>query len=176
MIIDGCPHDFATLTTKVLPSHLQSLTLAMRSPTPLSEFAERKKGVRSLLKARGLSTDFSGSYIFIEDSKPLYVGISRTVFGRLRSHVYGDTHTSATLAFRMADAAAAKALGANQATTRDAAMRDTTFKALFRQKRSELHKFTVAWTLIDNPVELYVFEVFAAMHFETGQWNTFETH
>ena len=35
---------------------------------------------------------------------------------------------------------------------------------------------SVAFIEIENPLELYVFEAFAAMTLGTHEWNTFRTH
>ena len=42
---------------------------------------------------------FQGMYVFSENGKPVYVGISRNVFSRIKQYFYGNTHFSASLAY-----------------------------------------------------------------------------
>ncbi len=42
---------------------------------------------------------FQGMYVFSENGQPVYVGISRNVFSRIKQHFYGNTHFSASLAY-----------------------------------------------------------------------------
>jgi hypothetical protein len=169
MTIDGCTHDLATLFGEVLPDHMRRLEAAMKAPMPMGVFAVAGVGVRSLLKKRGHADDFSGCYVLI-DTAPIYVGISRGVFARLRQHVTGRTHFDASLAYRMAEAEAP------HKKTRSAAMDDDAFGKLFETKRSYLRTLSVAAIAIENPVELYLFEVYAALALATSKWNTFRTH
>src|SRR5687767_6266457 len=99
MPIDDCRHTFEELATRILPSHMDRMRHAMLDPAPMETFAS--KGVRecrvSLANATEGSKDFSGCYLLLEAGKPLYVGISRKVISRLRQHVKGRDHYSASL-------------------------------------------------------------------------------
>lgn len=44
---------------------------------------------------------FQGLYIFSIKGEPIYIGISRNVFERIKQHVFGKTHYSASLAYRI---------------------------------------------------------------------------
>ena len=169
MTIDDCPHDFATLAGKMLPEKMEKLEAAMKSGLSMAEFSKPGEGVASILSKHGLTKDFSGCYVLV-DPQPIYVGISRGVFARLRQHVTGRTHFDASLAYRMAKE------DAPHKHTRDAAMGDVTFKKLFESKRDFLRKLKVATVTIDCPVELHLFEVYAALALKTSKWNTFRTH
>ncbi len=142
----------------------------MQSAMAMSDFAVSGVGVRSLLKKHGRTYDFPGCYVLIKAGKPLYVGISRAVFSRLRQHVMGKTHFDASLAYRMA------AAERPHTKTRGDAMQDPAFATAFQTHRAFLRTLQVAAIDIPNPVELYLFEVFAAMAFDTTTWNTFRTH
>ena len=168
--LDGCNHDFATLASKILPEHFARLQTSMAAPLAMHDFAQPKVGVAALLKRHGRGNDFSGCYVLSADSSPWYVGISRSVFKRLRDHVTGGTHYNATLAYRMAKGDEAHGL------TRDKAMATADFLNRFTAKRQELRGFHAAYVEIPNPVELYLFEVYAAMTLKTTRWNTFRTH
>jgi hypothetical protein len=170
MAIDGCKHSFGELAGSVLPGYMGELRRQMANPIGLSEFAVEGIGVSSLLVRLRLSADFSGCYVLLDAGRPNYVGISRGVLQRLRQHVRGTTHFDASLAYRMATARQPH----NQ--TRSAAMEDAAFHAAFREAQTYLRGLQVAFLEIDNPVELYLFEAFAAMEFDTCDWNTFATH
>lgn len=168
-MVDACTHDFATLASSVLPGHMRRLEDAMRAAFSLREFSVPRVGVRALLSRHGRREDFSGCYVIMAEH-PVYVGISRGVFKRLRQHVTGRTHSDATLAYRMAEEAV------NHSTTRAGAMADPEFLAVFQAKRGYLCGLRAAAVEIANPVELVLFEVYAALALGTSTWNTFRTH
>lgn len=98
------------------------------------------------------------------------MGISRGVLKRLVQHLNFDSHYSASLVYRMATEDYPHEM------KRDQAMKDEQFKAAFLSAQDRLRKMTVAWVEIQNDLELYLFEVFAAMRLNTETWNTFRTH
>lgn len=55
-------------------------------------------------------------------------------------------------------------------------MADVEFQSHFLDSQQFLRTLNVAFIEIANPLELYVFEAFAAMELDTCEWNTFETH
>ena len=59
---------------------------------------------------------------------------------------------------------------------RDQAMKDDQFRKTFLSVKARLHKMAVAFIDIENDLEQYLFEVYAAMKLDTGKWNTFRTH
>ena len=50
------------------------------------------------------------------------------------------------------------------------------FMKHFQLSQQYLRTLRVAFIEIENPLELYVFEAYAAMALETKVWNTFATH
>ncbi len=169
MPIDDCAHDFDALAGKVLPGYMRMLEDEIRAPIPMEQFAEPGPAIRRALTRAGYESDFSGCYVLI-DVAPIYVGISRKVFARLRQHVTGTTHFDASLAYRMALARSP------HSTTRQKAMMDPAFVSVFEDRRQYLRTLRCAAVAIENPVELYLFEVYAAMALQTTLWNTFRTH
>ncbi|MDO8963941.1 MAG: hypothetical protein Q7W30_05535 [Coriobacteriia bacterium] len=170
MTIDGCPYDFATLAADVLPARMRELRAHMLSPVSMSEFAVPGHGPKTIARRHGFDGDVSGCYVFMDGGAPIYVGISRHVFERLAQHVGRGDHLTATLAYRMA---AHDAPHGRWAAT---AMADPTFRAVFDSRRAYLAGLDVAVVEIPNPLELYLFEAYAAMELETSHWNTFATH
>ena len=59
--------------------------------------------------------------------------------------------------------------------TRSQAMNDVCFMAAFDQAKKRLAEHDVAFIQIVDVVELYLFEVYAAMELGT-EWNSFRTH
>ncbi len=170
MAIDQCPHSFAHLGAQVLPSYMAVLRQALADPLPLREFLARGEGPKHLRERIGSGRDFPGCYVLLDATSPIYVGIAGGVCKRLTQHVRGTTHYSASLAYRVAKDAAPHAM------SRDEAMRDEAFQAAFTAARAKLADMHIAAVRIENPLELYLFEVYAAMELDTHRWNTFETH
>jgi len=177
MPVDACTSTFTELAAVVMPGYMADLRRAMAAPHPLADFTTPGVGVRSILKRLGSSDDFAGCYVIVREGRPMYVGISRCVVSRLRQHCNGTSHFSATLAY----AVAKKKLSQNgadkiQGVTRDAAMKDVAVREAFDAARRLLRDCGVAFIEIPIAVELHLFEVYAAMELDTGEWNTFRTH
>ena len=77
MPIDGCPHDFVTLASEVLPARMDELREHMRDPIRMAEFAVRGDGPKTIASRHGFTVDISGCYVLMEGNRPVYVGISR---------------------------------------------------------------------------------------------------
>ncbi|GAB2950068.1 hypothetical protein GCM10027048_14040 [Hymenobacter coalescens] len=174
MSIDGCTHTFSDLAQTVLPAHMARLNEAIQHPWPASDFSQPGQGVATLAKRWGVPADFSGCYVLLDGTTPIYVGISRGVLNRLRQHMLGKDHFSASLAF----AVARKRHGSPKGTRKQLMNADETpdFGTAFEQAQLYLRGLSVSAIRIDNPLELYIFEAYAAMELETTEWNTFRTH
>ena len=174
MGIDGCEHSFEELAVDVFPAYMEELRSKMSKPIPLSDFAVKGDGPTTLSKRYGYVADPSGCYALIGGSRPVYVGISKHVFERIREHVLGSDHFTASLAYRIA-----YHRYPFQGTARDA-MQDVAFHHEFEKARAQLQSMSVAVMEISNPLELYLFEAYCAMELDTGVenggWNTFRTH
>jgi hypothetical protein len=177
MPIDACTNTFAELAAVVMPGYMADLRKAIATPHVLGDFTTPGVGVRSILKRLGRSADFAGCYVIVREGRPMYVGISRCVVSRLRQHCNGTSHFSATLAYAVAKKKFSQdGMGKIQGVTRDAAMKDPTVREAFDAARQLLRDGNVAFIEIANAVELHLFEVYAAMELDTGEWNTFRTH
>ena len=141
----------------------------MRRPYPASLFVEN--GPKTIQRMLKLGKDrIPGLYVFLVDRKPLYVGISRSIVERVRSHILGRGHNDASLAFKMAKK------NMNVDGERSSLMIKKRFKAAFIRAQRRLSGSQVSFVRIDDPVTRYLFEVYVAMKLRTGRWNTFETH
>ena len=170
MSIDGCRHSFEQLARAVLPDHLNRLRQAMRSPWQATRFARPGVGPKTIAKLLGLEGDFSGCYVFVRGSRPVYVGISRGVLARVRQHLCGRGHFDASLAYSMAQRSRPTP------GRRGDVMTNTRFRQAFHDAQQKLTRLKVATVTIENPLELHVFEAYAAMKLKTSKWNTFRTH
>jgi hypothetical protein len=170
MPIDSCSHTFEELASSVLPAHLSRLAEALAEPMPAQMFVGFKSATRDALARVGRSTDFPGCYVFIDTEKPVYVGISRGVVKRLVQHLNFESHYTASLVYRMASDDFPHEM------KRDQAMKDEQFREIFLSAQGRLREMSVAFIEIGNDLELYLFEVLAAMHLDTDVWNTFRTH
>ena len=170
MYIDDCSHSFDHLATVVLPSHMARLQEQLGLAKPAAEFSREKDGPVSVARRLGLAADFSGCYVLLEGERPVYVGISRKVLSRLRQHLRGRTHFDASLVYAVAQRRCPTP------GSRSAAMESLVFQHAFAEAQAYLRTLRVAFIEIENPLELYVFEAYAAMNLGTHEWNTFRTH
>ena len=170
MPIDDCPHTFQTLATDVLPAHMARLREAIASPISMRDFGTKGIGPATILKRLHRNSDFSGCYVLLDGGDPIYVGISRKIVRRLLDHTKGGDYYTATLAYRMA-----KVEHPNSQTANDA-MKDAAFMALFESKKAHIASLNVAFIGLDDPIEMYLFEVYCAMELDTFRWNSFRTH
>jgi hypothetical protein len=170
MPIDNCPHTFEHLVFAVLPDYMEKLRQAIKCPHNAAEFAIPGVGPVAIAKTVKLAADFSGCYVLLEQAKPIYVGISRRVLSRIRQHVTGKSHFDASLVYAVAQR--------KRPTPghRSQVMEDAVFQDEFMKAQQYLRGLSVAFIEIDNPLELYIFEAYAAMELETSDWNTFRTH
>lgn len=177
MPVDACTSTFAELAAVVMPGYMAQLRKAMAAPHQLADFSTPGVGMRTILKRLGRSSDFAGCYVIMQEGRPMYVGISRGVVSRLRQHCNGTSHFSATLAYSVAKRKLTQSsVGKIHGVTRDAAMKDAAVREALDAARQLLRDGSVAFIEIANAVELHLFEVYAAIELDTGEWNTFRTH
>jgi hypothetical protein len=170
MPIDQYPGTFDLLVGTELPALLDQLETSKQNPIPMGDFAIDGVGVASLTRNLGLTGDFPGCYLLLDGVRPFYIGISKGVLQRLRQHVRGTTHFDASLAYRIA------AHRMPHQHTRSRAMETEQFKDQFDAAKDYIRQLNVAYVRVNNPLVLYIFEPYCAMHFDTAEWNTFETH
>lgn len=170
MAIDNCPYSFEDLAEKILPGYFEDLQKIISAPHEMAMFAQKGVGKQTILKNLNKDSDFPGCYVLLEEKKPIYVGISRSIVQRLSQHVKGTTHLDASLAYRIATQ------NTPHNNQRDVAMADPNFKKEFEKAKSYLNSLKVAFIEIENDLEIYLFEAYCAMQLDTAQWNTFKTH
>lgn len=115
--------------------------------------------------------DFKGIYIFINDTTPFYVGISKGVIGRIFQHVKGHNHNTSTLAYNIGLRGHELLTGQKHQGQR----KELNFKTEVAPVKEFLLKQKIAFLNIKNDEELYLFEIFCSMQLRTPL-NTFHTH
>lgn len=173
MPINDCTKNYQYLVETEFPRYMRKLEEP--SKVPLKQFGNKGWGVTRLIKELDLQSDFKGCYVMFEKTEPVYVGISKCVISRLIQHVRGNTHFAATLAYRIANKGFEKEFPDNK-LSREEAMKNPSFIDLFTSAKERIKGMDVIFVEIKNPLELYIFEPYCAMKFNTDEWNTFETH
>ncbi|MFV5702589.1 hypothetical protein ACM55F_12030 [Flavobacterium sp. XS2P12] len=117
------------------------------------------------------SNEFKGLYIFGEEKDgrivPVYIGISRTVFRRLRQHAWGKNHNQCTLAYLKTKA---KRKLEGKETTRTTVTNEDMTPA-----KTVIQNYKVVLYSVPEDYDLYFLEVVLAGKFKT-KWNSFRTH
>jgi hypothetical protein len=130
-----------------------------------------KKKFEELGYSANESSEFKGLYIFGEEIDgrviPVYVGISRSVYRRLRQHAWGKKHNECTLAY-LKTRHQWKIVGkkTDRATITDEDMLPA---------KEIIQNYKVVLIPVKNDYDLYFLEVALAGIFST-KWNSFKTH
>lgn len=116
-----------------------------------------------------IKNELQGLYIFGKKDKigqiiPIYIGISRTVFRRLRQHTWGKKHNEATFAY----------LKAKTRLGHDKARLDLSLKEL-ESEQDEIKNYHLLVIPETNDYDLYFMEVYIAGSLKI-YWNSFKTH
>lgn len=122
-------------------------------------------------KKKNKENEFKGLYIFGEEIKgnvePVYIGISRTIFRRLKQHGWGQNHNECTLAY----------LWANHEYHKSDFKKGRKYFCNDELQLGRLKVQSFKVVLIPEPTDydLYFMEVALAGILKT-KWNSFKTH
>lgn len=117
-----------------------------------------------------IKNELQGLYIFGELNEeegkiiPIYVGISRTVFRRLRQHVWGNKNNEATFAYLKAK---------TRLGHKDKRLNMDVNELKLEQKEIKKHHIIVIPET--NDYDMYFMEVYISGRLKT-KWNSFKTH
>lgn len=116
-----------------------------------------------------------GLYVFGENQSgvviPVYVGISRSLYKRLKDHGWGKTHNTATLAHLIA-----KDLYPKNKWTFSSIRRESIQSHYDIEKaKKDIQNFNIVIYPVKNDYELYLYEVLLSGIWKT-KWNSFRTH
>lgn len=118
-----------------------------------------------------LKKDFQGIYIYLDGKIPFYTGISKGVINRTLQHTKGHNHQTSSLAYRLGQRNYETQIGEKWNRTRN----EFDFKNYCGDTKRFLGQRRLAFMPIENPIELYLFEVYCAMELRC-EMNSFETH
>lgn len=114
--------------------------------------------------------DFRGIYIFLHKKEPFYVGISRSVVNRILQHVKtGKSHYSASLAYKIACLQLE-----SEGKEIDFRRSELDYKAYIQPMQEMLMNQNIAVMPIGSDDEMYLFEVYCSLYFDT-KLNKFAT-
>ncbi|GIO35736.1 hypothetical protein J41TS12_05970 [Paenibacillus antibioticophila] len=177
MSINNTTYTFDQIVDEVAP--IKYNELQQSQAYSVSHFGVKNQGEKFLIKELGLpfQSDFKGLYVFYEDDKPIYVGISKNVLKRLRQHVKCEKQNESSLAYLLTLEHAKQNNISIPVETRANRMKNKRFYKLFNSTvRKRLLKMKVKFIEIDCDVTLYLSEVYFAMQLNTDKFNSFETH
>jgi len=167
------PKTFEELA-KALPELLEQLK-APEKRFGLKGYLAKGSGEKTAfraLKAAGLlpseteSSAFPGIYLLFHENAPFYIGISRNVLNRLKQHVAGKSHYSASLAYKLAKEQKPDFTGKRN---------EMKFEFINKAQNYILEHCKASVLPIYNAEQLYLLELYTAMQLKTP-YNTFETH
>lgn len=125
-----------------------------------------KKNARLLQK--------EGIYVFYEGLKPIYVGRSRNIPERIKSHSRSSSdHNSASFAFLLAKNKARNA-GINISATRGSLAKNSSFAKIYSEQKNRVANMRIKAVEIKDPETQAIFEIYASKKFKTD--NDFNTH
>lgn len=116
-----------------------------------------------------IKNELQGLYIFAEKDKsgqiiPIYIGISRTIFRRLRQHAWGNKHNEATFAYLKAKIRLGHDKGRLNLPIHE-----------IKLEQEEIKKYHLMLIPETNDYDLYFMEVYISGRLKT-KWNSFKTH
>ncbi len=156
MALHNCPHSFEQLATDVLPELHRQLAGRMRD----------SQTVQNLLSIPELLPNAQACYVFADDQRAIYVGITKNLRRRIFDHI-GDDTSRANLALRIA----AKNLAMPLRQIKLA----PSFKEAFSDARDYLKECRLSWIEIPDAMSLYLIEPYLAMMLDTHEYNMFDT-
>ncbi|MCK4361956.1 MAG: GIY-YIG nuclease family protein [Dehalococcoidia bacterium] len=113
-----------------------------------------------------------GIYVFYENDRPLYIGRSNRLRGRIQEHARESSgHNKATFAFNLAK----EALELTSNIPRKELERDPGFKMAFDEAKKCVREMKIRVIQIEDQVTQALFEIYAALALDTA-YNDFGTH
>ena len=169
MPIDNCPCSFDALAQKHFPQYFAELDAKRNKRITSDVFTREGNGYKRTMKSLGFKSDFQGCYVFFERDKPVYVGISQNVITRVWNHFNAVNHFGSNLVYKVACERQIIQQHRNDYTGQ-------AYREEFDLALKRVQSWSVTFLEIADHVSLYLFEVYAAMRYDTFEYNSFETH
>lgn len=133
------------------------------------------KKSKSITRTDLSSVPKRGIYLFIENKKYIYVGRTNRMRARLLEHGRESAgHNDASFAFKLAKIQAEK-IGIDIRQKRNDLVKIKQFDKLFKEARQRVAKMDIKFIEIVDPIDQYLFEVYASEVLKTP-FNDFENH
>lgn len=116
--------------------------------------------------------ELKGIYIFLEENKPIYVGISQTILRRIKQHFTGKNHNESTLSFNLASIKYEKEKNKKFKGNRKDFPYNK-YRSLIQEHMQESFKIIIDSE--EDDYKLYLKEFYLSCYLKT-KYNTFETH
>lgn len=153
-------YTFGDYATNILPSRVEMMESLLPHAFKVSKLFGKGTGERGVVKKLGRMMDFKGIYAFAKQGTIIYVGTSEKVINRVVYHVKGHTKYQAHLAWEIAKD---KGLWINKKMG----------IPNLESAKKEVSKLEVLFMEVTSPIERYLLEAYAAMHFNC-KYNSFE--
>jgi hypothetical protein len=115
-----------------------------------------------------------GVYAFFENGKPVHVGRTRNLRGRLRGHIT-LSHFSASFAFKCARRELNMHATYKSEGSRSQLMLHDTFGPEFERQIAKIKVMEVRFVEVDDPVAQYLLELYAVLEWDLSL-DEFDTH
>jgi hypothetical protein len=156
MALHNCPHSFEQLATDVLPELHHQLIGKMRDA----------ETVGALLNTPALLPNAQACYVFADDQRAIYVGITKNLRRRIFDHI-GDDPSRANLALRIT--------AKNSAVPLRQIKLAPNFSEIFSNTQHYLKLCRLSWIEVPDAMSLYLIEPYVAMKLDTHEYNKFDT-
>jgi hypothetical protein len=114
-------------------------------------------------------------YVFFEDKRALHVGRTNKLRQRILGH-RGQSHYSATFVFKETRRLTDNLKASYKKTgSRAELMKDPIFRGEFDKQRERLSRFGIKFLVVENPVDQYLLELYAALEYKTSL-TEFDNH
>lgn len=153
-------YSFEDYASKILPRRVEMMESLLPNAFEVKKLFRKGTGERGVIKRLGRMGDFKGIYAFVKNNEIVYVGTSEKVVNRLVYHIKGHTKYQAHLAWEIAKDSGLwvnKKMGIPD----------------LDKAKERLLKYNVLFMEITSPIERYLLEIYAAMHFGC-KFNDFE--
>ncbi len=146
---------------KYLKNFEEYINVLENNKFPADQIHQKRIGEKTFLNLKGLK-NFKGLYAFWKKEDLMYVGVSKYVINKLFQEIKGNTYKEAIFAHKIA-----------YADNKDLPNNKVPKPIIKKIQDTQISKMQISYIEINNDIELYLFEIFAALYFES-LFNTFE--
>jgi len=153
-------YTFENYAIDILPKRIEMIDSILKHAFKVKQLFTKGTGEKGVIKKLGRVDDFKGIYGFVKKGTVIYVGTSEKVINRLTYQVKGHTKYQAHLAWEIAK---------QNKLWVDKKIKIPDLNAA----KEQIMKLDVFFMEVTSPVERYLLEAYAAMHYNC-KFNSFE--